>query len=784
MLNSSPHQLGGGFGLVTPKGTSAVRAPSALSAAKQDRLDALRSERMRIMQAQASLMARPRSVNRSAAGTPFGRTLASPAPNEELDRLKAEIRQLKINEELAKERISGLEKALDQAQASAAVPTDTSAVDKLKQQLAREKERVFSLATEKQKLEEELHAVRLDRFRSEQLENEVRVLKANAAKWEADRELMSKQLETLRKEHDALRNQYKTEKSQRLVMAASLEQLERDLVDASRVSSIAPIERRPTMLEPETIRVFQLSAQVPASAALGEPGNASSVIAERGDSTRLAERMGERAESPKMSLPGVSARTSNGPFDENTTPTKPLEQRRVSETSFVDVEQRGSARKMSVDMDATTANVLPAVVGKSDLPWGVGQAEVAWTEDKPTVAAKTDLAWGDDQPEEAEQTVKHDSQHSLGDVWGHEQPVEADVWGGVKAQEPADVWNGSANVPAHQETGEEVWGHQEPWQASSRPPQTTYESKQDILHHQGTYQPNQDAFGHHATSHQPQHDVFATPATLQSKPAAFASHTSYLPNQAGFAQQAHAQRGPDMYHPQPAQQSPQMYNQPAVNQSHYSPSQRGFGQQQTQPAAQRSQFSPRQQPGPTHYPPVQQQYQPSQPVHQVTAEQWGQQWGVQPVASSYQQQRTGQPSGSPIGQQTYSAQKAPVTHSLLKSSVSAKPTPGNSPRTAQVAPGPVHPAFGGASRAASPFQQPQQIGSVPHYPPVAAQQPVGFHQHAPQTTPAPFQQHAPQTTPAPFQQHPPQAAPAPFQQGYRPQQPGGGQNYQGGQFRY
>ena len=240
-------------GLTTPKGPAAVRAPSsALSASKQERLEALRNERLRIMQAQASLLARPRSVGRSAAGTPFGRSLASPPPSqatvhlEEIEKLKSEIRQLKINEELAKEKIAELEAALRRHRAEDGSTNDE--INRLKQQLTREKDRVFTLATEKQRLEEELQETKIEKFRNEQLENEVKALKhqvTEAGHWKEERESLKQVIETIKKDGEIVRNQYKTEKSQRLVLAAKVEQLEKEL----------RFDRRPTVLAAETIGV-------------------------------------------------------------------------------------------------------------------------------------------------------------------------------------------------------------------------------------------------------------------------------------------------------------------------------------------------------------------------------------------------------------------------------------------------------------------------------------------------------------------------------------------------
>ena len=226
-------------GLVTPRNSAAVRAPStSLSSSKQERLDALRNERLRIMQAQASLMARPRSVARSSAVTP---AVSLPVVADSVvEKLKDELRQARISEDLLREKNA--------------------------ETLAKEKERVFVLASEKQKLEMEMRDLKMEKFRSEQLATEADALRhqlKESQNWKGEKESFVKQIEALKKDNDLLKHQVKNEKSQRLILAASLEQVQKELHDATRSSILSSVpsvpERRPTMLDSETIQIFSHS---------------------------------------------------------------------------------------------------------------------------------------------------------------------------------------------------------------------------------------------------------------------------------------------------------------------------------------------------------------------------------------------------------------------------------------------------------------------------------------------------------------------------------------------
>ena len=310
-------------GLSTPKGPSG--AAVALSAEKQERLEALRNERLRIMQAQASLMARPRSVNRSSTGTPFGRPTPPPpstlASLEEIDRLKSEIRQLKINEELCKEKIRDMETALR---------SSTDDVDKVRQQLIREKER-------KEKLEQELEELKVDRFRTEQLEDEVKALKHQVKE---ERESLARQIETLEMEKEAVRHQYKSEKSQRLILAARVEELEKELSDAGSSS----FTKRPTILANETV--------VSPVSEVKLPGVESRQTIEHSSSSPKSVKRIESFVDPFAA----------GEDEYVATPMKQVqEQQNQPETSFVDVEQKGSTRKPSADL----ASIFGATSPKS-----------------------------------------------------------------------------------------------------------------------------------------------------------------------------------------------------------------------------------------------------------------------------------------------------------------------------------------------------------------------------------------------------------------------------------
>jgi hypothetical protein len=220
-------------------------------------------------------MARPRSVARSNAGTP-----SMLLQTDEIERMKEELKQSRINEDLTREKNAQL--------------------------LSKEK----VLVSEKLKLEQEVQVLKLEKFKSEQIAGEVDALRHQMREgdnWKSEKDRMVKELQALRKEKESLRQQLKSEKSQRLVLAASLEQVQKELHDAtstannnrsSILSSVPSVpERRPTMLDSETIQIF-------------------------------AHEQEEDEDDLFIETPAVVVTRT---------------------TSFIDVEQRGSARKNSLE---------------------------------------------------------------------------------------------------------------------------------------------------------------------------------------------------------------------------------------------------------------------------------------------------------------------------------------------------------------------------------------------------------------------------------------------------
>lgn len=463
------------IGLTTPRGPAgaAVRAPSAaLSASKQERLEALRNERLRIMQMQSSILSRPRT----AMGTTPGRSIATPPPLmfrntpmkemgnenvnstaafEEISRLKDEIRQLKINEELARERMQELESAVARAQeeknriqrelkANERPSVNADEVAKLKQQLTREKDRVFVLCTEKQKLEEEVHDLKIERFSAEKTLAEIEVLKArleDAGDWDNVKASLEAEVETLRRDNDTFKRDLKNEKSQRLVLLARIEELEKQVRDQKRIIDSTPVSEGVTGFK----RISVVSSIPPAD--------------DHMDDTR-AEFFAPENEPPKISLPGIIPAASRHSQDElsSTSPrlaAQPITPPPMSNKSsarhdqhwypeqpaapsfYDDVEKRGSAKKDYIDEKA------PTDVG--DL-FGGGSVSAE--------VGSTEAQAGD-----------------IGDLFGNSPPKQKDTWGAASStddwmsssqpQQSTDQWG--ASTPYQETPPDNQWGAQQSW---------------------------------------------------------------------------------------------------------------------------------------------------------------------------------------------------------------------------------------------------------------------------------------------------------------------------------
>ena len=460
---------GSTLGLTTPKGPtgSAVRAPSVLSTEKQERLEALRNERLRIMQAQASLMARPRSVGRSASGTPFGRPLATPPPIamanvEEIDKLKSEIRQLKINEELSREKIRDLEAALREGGSSSA---DEEIVRQLKQQLAKERERIAALSSEKQRLEEELRGLKVDKFRAEQLEHEVKVLRnqlADAGSWKEDRDDLTRTIDTLKKENEAARNQYKSEKSQRLVLAARIEELEKELKD-SMDTSRQSFAKRPTVLAEETVGVIAFKGP--------SPRHVSTDVSPRASVKLPIETRKPEVKRVESFVDPFAA----GETDEYLeTPQKEISniiEPKTNETSFLDVEQRGSAKKLLSTKEASGAD-LASIFGSASPDMKPESARPLPLDEK------MDSMWGGQETETTEEwnqvpeTFQEEIPSGLGHTGFHHEPAHNQGHaahnqghGGFHHEHAHNHMPGAHAGFNQAATSHSNWGHEMPKQA-------------------------------------------------------------------------------------------------------------------------------------------------------------------------------------------------------------------------------------------------------------------------------------------------------------------------------
>jgi predicted nucleic acid-binding Zn-ribbon protein len=407
--NSGRHEL------KTPTNAS-VRA-SSVSAAKQERLEALRSERHRIMQMQTTILSRPRSV----AGTPQAPVRspamgprANPQPlvfqthssvpqdsqgpsnalafeieqlKQEISRLKLEVDRYRTMQSKDHGRIKELETDLDmisserdrlqeqhqkdtasrgsdsrrfaEIQNELSLLRDRSnpeTLEKLNQEIknlraaiSREKDRVFVLMTEKQQLEEQLNDVRTTQFKAEQVQSELvslRVQVSEFSEWKTERSSLVSQIESLKGENESLTKQLRSEKSQRLVLAARVDELQKFMENAetvigtcdsnlsqrgSVVSSIPPLNEADIPTRRNTMEVSESFA--PTRVVL--PG--------------VETRSMKTPEKQPVSLDLFSPPETGGDQSKRSTslqyqPT--LIASRPPESSFVDIEQRGSAKKL------------------------------------------------------------------------------------------------------------------------------------------------------------------------------------------------------------------------------------------------------------------------------------------------------------------------------------------------------------------------------------------------------------------------------------------------------
>jgi hypothetical protein len=624
------------LGLTTPKGpvgSAAIRAPStALSATKQERLEALRNERLRIMQAQASLLARPRSVGRSAAGTPFGQRLtASPGPlhMEELERLKTEIRQLKINEELSKEKIRDLEAALKQIDEK---PSDE--LVRLRQQLSREKERVFTLSSEKQRLEQELQEAKIDKFRTEQLENEVKALKhqvRESTHWREEKDGLNKQIEAYRKEAEQARNQFKTEKSQRLVLAARVEQLEKDLRDVASENIVPPtFERRPTVLAAETVGVIAWKGELSTRNDAGTDYSPKNNHSDEPSTIRKVESYIDPFAAGEDEYIGTP---------EKHQPAPPVfEDRRTSEISFVDVEQRGSAKKTTGDeVSKPTGSTNPdiaSIFGPASperkpvaLPFEQQQPDQDWGGEQHQIPSSwqqgpTGPSPRNQQPVQVHSVPMHSVMKQT--IPGRGSPGNSPKVGPVSAFVPQTMpapaqqsgpFGSFGHAPAPQVNNPFPQQQTAPAPAPQVQPPFQHQQQQQSFQHQQPQQPfQQHSYGHQAPSFsaptQPtqQHAAFGN-RFGQQQPGAFGTQQmghngpavqQHPPSPFGSQQVAHNSSQPPanhMYqqpphHSQPFGGSANHFQGPQGAHSHTAPSQ--FAHQQPQSHGVTSQFAPQQ----------------------------------------------------------------------------------------------------------------------------------------------------------------------------------------------
>ena len=703
-------------GLTTPRSVP-VRAPSSsLSAAKQERLETLRSERLKIMQMQTSILSRARST----AGTP--RSIATPPPmlfrtapaqsvdNGEVDRLHGEIRQLKINEELTRERVAALEaevrrvesdkerlsKQLSDSHISAKPPAGSEeAIDKLKQQLAREKDRVFVLCTEKQKLEEEVQDLRVERFNAQKLAAEVDALKhqlGESSDWHSEKANLVSEVDALRQANETLSRQAKTEKSQRLVLQAKLEQMQKELDDSSRaehkrastVSSIPPLIDRRMTVDSEAIKEMT-AASVKAPITL--PG----VISTSNSAFEIATPPSQKNRTGDASNRRVDEAAGDWYNQQTSVDEEPLAVK--ASPSFVDVEQRGSAKKPMVQEEGSSASLADMFSEQSSdvgALFGGGNtnqwapAEPAW------IQQEAAPAWEQSQQEWAPEQHLQSNSHANHPATSHPVPQANQPYGAPSHMAPSHTTSlhaGSsyaAPLQAPPAYGNQAYGAQ-PHAAPSyaaQPSQPSPKNAAPSYMQQSYASPKNAAPGY--TGHQQSHPspaqtmpqfkpaVPVGPKVLgetafQQQPKAPAVHPIISrTNAGGIPKNRSPLGGSPSSTPAPAHQPSQPMHpafsggkSPSARQGAYPPqpvqqqhpSHQGYAPQQPQAPQQYSPQQPQSYASQGYGAQPQQQYAPQQPQQNYAPQQqFGGQQSQQPYGAQPQQYGTQAP------QQPYAAQ--------------------------------------------------------------------------------------------------------------------------------
>ena len=499
-----PPASSGRHELKTPTNAS-VRA-SSVSAAKQERLEALRSERHRIMQMQTTILSRPRSVAgtpqapirspavgpranpqplvfQTHASVPQDGPVTSNALSYEIDQLKQEISRLKIEVDRYRSmqskdhsRIKELETDLEtisterdrlhaqHQEVSTSRGSDSrrfaeiqnelnslkeranpETLEKMNQEIktlrvsiSREKDRVFVLMTEKQQLEEQLNDVRTNQFKAEQLQSEVNSLRVQVSEygeWKNDKNRLVCEIETLKNDNDSLTKQLRSEKSQRLVLAARVDELQKFMENADTI--IGTTSHDSTMSQ----RGSLVSSIVPPNEA-DIPTRRNTIESVVGDFTptrvvlpgvepRTVESL-KTPEKEEIVLGGESKRSAAVSDSLQLQPTLITKSStHQPDNSFEDIEQRGSAKKL----DHTDERLGSLFGAPSDDGFGLVDIPIATNQDlfvPPPSYSPRDLAAA-----AITAVASHSPKNDISDIFG----------GPTSSSNMVDSWNPQTVAP-------------------------------------------------------------------------------------------------------------------------------------------------------------------------------------------------------------------------------------------------------------------------------------------------------------------------------------------------
>ena len=287
---------------------------------------------------------------------------------------------------------------------------------------------MFVLMTEKQQLEEQLNDVRTNQFRTDQVESEVVSLRFQVSEfgeWKSEKASLLAQLESLKADNDSVTRQLRSEKSQRLVLAARVDELQKYMENADTIIGTyeSNVSQRGSLISsiPTTNE-----ADIPTRRNTMESGSFTPTrVVLPGIETRTVDSL--RTPDAIASIDLLPPPVTGGGESKRSLQYQPtLVATAQPDKTFVDIEERGSAKKLNESSER-----LGSLFGESDEGFGLDTASFV-----PSFSPK----------EEPLVVVASNSpKNDISDIFGGASGLES--WAPAKPASPAMKYNVHEQAP-------------------------------------------------------------------------------------------------------------------------------------------------------------------------------------------------------------------------------------------------------------------------------------------------------------------------------------------------